>query len=201
MSVVIAIKEKDRILVGCDSQASYGGLKTKLTVDHNKAWYIDDCPGGVMASTGTLRTLQLIQATPNLIDELAQFRNEVDFYYVVTELYTRIAKTLEHYRVIPADLVPLTLPNDFIFAYKDNAWLISFDGAAEEITDYLCIGSGAEVARGVLESNKDLPAVERIKAAIKACADLTVYVDSNICVFNTKEEEEEEDVKDKPMEE
>ena len=64
MSVVIAIKDGDHVLVGCDSQATYGGYKTRLTVEHNKAWYIDDCPNGVMGSVGSLRALQLIQGAP-----------------------------------------------------------------------------------------------------------------------------------------
>lgn len=201
MSVVIAIKDGDHVLVGCDSQATYGGYKTRLTVEHNKAWYIDDCPNGVMGSVGSLRALQLIQVTPNLIDELAQYRNEVDFNYVVTELYGRLADTLKHYCVIPSDMVPLLLPNDFIFAYKDKAWLIDADGATMELVDYLCTGSGEEIARGILESTKDLPAMKRIEMAIRACSDLTTSVDNNVCIFSTAAEEELVEDIDKPAEE
>ena len=189
MSVVIAVKEKDRILVACDSQISYGGSKGTLSADYNKAWYVRDCDCGVMGSTGSLRALQVVQITPNLIDELAQYRNEVDFAYVVSELYPRLCNVMEHYKLIATDMVPVSLPNDFIFAYKDKAWGISFDGAVEELVDYICIGSGAELARGIMEITKDLPAIERIERAISACAELTLYVDKNIRVYSTVDEE------------
>ena len=201
MSVIVAVKEKDHILVACDSQISYGGSKAKLSSGYNKAWYVQDCPYGVMGSTGSLRALQVIQVTPNLIEELTQFRNEVDFAYVVSELYPRICNVMEHYKLIAPDTIPVNLPNDFIFAYKDKAWGISFDGAVEELVDYICIGSGAETARGIMETTKDLPALERITRAITACADLTIYVDKDIRVYSTAAEEDKETETKQPIEE
>ena len=189
MSLVIAVKEDDHILVACDSQVSCGDWKDTLPVIHNKAWFIDDCPHGVMASSGSLRVLQLIQCTPNLIDEMAQYRNEVDYIYVVTELYNRICEALIHYKAISPDITPLSLPNDFIFAYKDKAYGIECDGSVVELEDYLCIGSGAGVAKGIMETTKDLPAIERIKKAMNASSDLTLYVDKNIRIYSTAEEE------------
>lgn len=189
MSVVVAIKKDNHIIVGCDSQVSCGNKKYRLTTQHNKAWYVDDCPNAVMAFTGGLRAGQLVQVTPGLLDETARLKGEIDFYYMVTEMFSRICALYEHYRIIPKDDVLPPLPCSFIVAYQDNAWHIDMDGAVTEIDDYLVMGSGEEVAMGVLENSKGEDPIERIKNAIKACSDKTIYVDGNVCIFSTAEEE------------
>ena len=58
MSLVIAVKEKDRIVLGADKQASLGNAK-----DHTntKIWRVEDLPGAIMGSVGSARASQIIQ--------------------------------------------------------------------------------------------------------------------------------------------
>ena len=58
MSLVVAIKDKDRIVLGADKQASTGGTK-----DHTntKIWKLEELPGAIIGSVGSARASQIIQ--------------------------------------------------------------------------------------------------------------------------------------------
>jgi hypothetical protein len=58
MSLVVAIKDKDRIVLGADKQASTGGTK-----DHTntKIWKLEELPGAIIGSVGSARASQVIQ--------------------------------------------------------------------------------------------------------------------------------------------
>jgi hypothetical protein len=72
------------------------------------------------------------------------------------------------------------MPNAFIFAYRDRAWTIWHDLSVSEIDEYFAIGSGSDVARGVLYATPDKNPFERIVTSIEAAAESTLYVDNGI---------------------
>lgn len=78
-----------------------------------------------------------------------------------------------------------TIGSQFLLAVGEHTFTIDIDGAIEELNDYLVMGSGAEVAIGVLENNKNKSAKQRIKEAIQACADKTLYVNNDIKILST----------------
>lgn len=185
MSVVIAIKDKNSIVMGCDKQVTQGrGLKGKIP---SKIFEINNCKGGLMGSTGLVRGIQLLQVQDNLIDELTQLKGEVNFKYCVLTLYERIYKLFTQYRLVEKENGELVnyLPNSFIFAYKDRAFSIDSDGCVTEIEDFLVIGSGTETAQAVLMSNRNKKPEERIKEAIQACSEKTLYVDNEVVIKRT----------------
>lgn len=77
------------------------------------------------------------------------------------------------------------MPNTFIFAYKDKAWMIWNDFSVSEITDYLAIGSGSDIAKGALFATQDKNPFERIVTGIDAAAINTLYVDNEIDLLAT----------------
>ena len=58
MSLIVAVKDKDRYVLGADKQSSAGGNK-----DHSatKIWEVGNCPGIVMGGVGSARATQVIQ--------------------------------------------------------------------------------------------------------------------------------------------
>ena len=64
MSLVIAIKDKDRIVFGADKQVSGAGSKSHNTI---KIWDVPELPGAIMGGVGSLRASQVIQYS-KLID-------------------------------------------------------------------------------------------------------------------------------------
>lgn len=187
MSVVIAIKDKKSksIVIGCDKQVTLGnGMKKEIP---SKIFDIKNCERGILGSTGLVRGMQILQVQDNLIDEMSQLKGEVDFKYCVTTLFERIYGLFLKYRLVDKKDGEYAnyLPNSFILAYKDNAFSIDSYGCVEEIDDFLVIGSGYETAYAVLSQNKSKSPEDRIREAIKACSENTLYVNNNVIIKRT----------------
>ena len=190
MSLVIAIKDKDRIVFGADKQVSGAGSKLHNTI---KIWDVPELPGAIMGGVGSLRASQVIQYS-KLIDLNAMADlsyGTIDTNYIITVLVPQIVLQLQSAGVccIAEDDVEektLMLPNSFLFAYEDQAWMIWNDLSVSEIEDYLAIGSASDVAKGVLFATSDKNPFDRIVTCIDAAAETTLYVDHGIDFLATK---------------
>jgi ATP-dependent protease HslVU (ClpYQ) peptidase subunit len=189
MSLVVAIKDKDRFVLGADKQASTGGTK-----DHTntKIWELPELPGAILGSVGSARASQIIQYSQiidkNLITE------DIDTTFVVRVLTPTFANGLKTNGIVvdPGEGGRCDMmPNAFIFAYKDRAWTIWHDLSVSEIEDYFAIGSGSEVARGALFATTDKNPFERIVVSIEAAAESTLYVDNDVDLLATTVYEED----------
>lgn len=197
MSLVVAIKTNEGIVMGCDTQVSYGGNKYSMSDNTScKIWDIINCPHGLMGSVGMLRDSQIISAHA-IIDPNRVMNDNIDFDYVVCDLYSTICDILASYHRISLEptydkdgiFIPPVLNNEFIFAYKDKAYQISQEGCVRTIDDYLVIGSGADVATGVLDNNYNKAPEERIIEAITCCNKNTLYIDNNVILSYTYEKD------------
>lgn len=189
MSLVIMIKDKNRIIVGADKQASTGDSKTHT---NTKIWRMTELPGAIMGSVGSARASQLIQYS-NIIDKNL-LQEDLTTEYIVKVLAPTIAEGLKANGIVvetPQGGVCDLMPNAFLIAYKDNAWMIWNDLSVSEIEGYLAIGSGSDVAKGALFATEDKNPFERILISIKAAADTTLFVDDNLDLLATSEEEED----------
>ena len=188
MSLVVAIKDKDRIVLGADKQASTGGTK-----DHTntKIWEVEELPGAIIGAVGSARASQIIQYSQvvdkNLIGQ------EIDTEFIVRVLAPTIANGLKANGIVvdSEDAKCDMMPNAFIFAYNDKAWTIWHDLSVAEINEYFAIGSGADVARGALYATKDKNPFDRIVTSIEAAAESTLYVDNGIDLLATGHYEED----------
>lgn len=190
MSLVVAIKDKDRIVLGADKQASAGGAKDHTNI---KIWEVEELPGALMGGVGSARASQILQYSQVIDKNL--LGKEVDTEFIVRVLVPLIAMHLKNNGIIidnskeaGCDL----MPNAFIFAYKDRAWTIWHDFSVSEIDSYLAIGSGSDVAKGVLYATQDKDPFERIVTGIAAAAESTLYVDNGIDLLVTEEHDGDE---------
>ena len=189
MSLVVAIKDKDRVVLGADKQASTGGTK-----DHTntKIWQLDELPGALLGAVGSARASQVIQYS-QIIDKNILNQN-LDTDFVVRILAPTLANGLRNNGIVvkPTDNSNCDMmPNAFIFAYKDRAWTIWHDLSVSEINESFAIGSGSDVARGVLYATPDKNPFERIVTSIEAAAESTLYVDNGIDLLVTGRHEED----------
>jgi 20S proteasome alpha/beta subunit len=189
MSLVVAIKDKDRIVLGADKQASTGGNK-----DHTntKIWEVEELPGAIIGSVGSARASQIIQYS-QIIDKNLLNQN-LDTEFIVRILAPTLANGLKANGITveaPEGAKCDMMPNAFIFAYGDRAWTIWHDLSVSEIDKYFAIGSGSDVARGVLYATQDQDPFKRIVTSIDAAAESTLYVDDGIDLLATKRYEED----------
>ena len=185
MSLVLAIKDKDRVVLGSDRQASTGAGKSH---DNTKIWRSDDLNGALFGAVGSMRAAQVVQY--NQIIDLNDINNfGLSTRYVVNSLVPHIVQVLQEAGIsCQSQDQDVILPSAFLFAYDNSAWMIWNDLSVSEITEYLVIGSGEDIAKGVLSATKDKNPFDRISTAIKAAAEHTLYVDDKINFLVTKDE-------------
>lgn len=184
MSLVVAIKDKDRIVLGADKQVSTGDSKAHTST---KIWQVEELPGAVMGSVGSARASQVIQYS-NVIDRNLVNEADLSTDFIICSLAPMIAAGLKQNGISlenKEENVCDMMPNSFIFAYQDRAWMIWNDLSVTEIGEYLAIGSGSDVARGALFATKNKNPFERIVTAIDAAADSTLFVDDGIDMLVT----------------
>lgn len=184
MSLVVAIKDKDRIVLGADKQVSTGGTKEHT---NTKIWEVEELPGAIIGSVGSARASQIIQYSHVIDKNLVA--GDIDTLFIVKALAPTLANSLRNNGIVvePGDGGKCDMmPNAFIFAYKDRAWTIWHDLSVSEIEDYFAIGSGSEVARGALYATPDKNPFDRVAISIEAAAEATLYVDNGIDLLTTK---------------
>ena len=190
MSVVVAIKENGKVTIGADSQCTRGGTRRTLSNPNNyKVWKVLDAENCLFAQVGLVREANIIRVARDLVPEMAQLKDKVDFSFVVKRLVPRMFEELDEYRAIKKGDNPPEFESSFLFAYKDKLFYISGNATVIEIDDYVAIGSGECEAIGSLLSTEGEPCEERIKKAIKASAASDIYVDYPIVITDTDKTE------------
>ena len=190
MSVVVAIKENGKVTIGADSQCTRGGTRRTLSNPNNyKVWKVLDAENCLIAHVGLVREANIIRVARDLVPEMAQLKDKVDFSFVVKRLVPRMFEELEEYRAIKKGDTPPEFESSFLFAYKDKLFYISGNATVIEIDDYVAIGSGECEAIGSLLSTEGEKCEERIKKAIKASAASDIYVDYPIVITDTEKTE------------
>ena len=187
MSVVVAIKEGNKVFLGADSQVTKGGTRTTLHNPNNyKIWKVDGNDHALMGHVGNVRDANIIRLMSNVIDDYDEFNDRVNYRFVVKYLVPEIIKNLQDAHFIKTNDNALDgLDSSFLFAFKDKLFWINSDLAVIEVDDYIAIGSGADQAIGSLLSTEGQNSKSRIVKAIKASAASDIYVDYPIIITDT----------------
>ena len=189
MSVVVVIKEKDRVYIGADSQMNCAsGKRTVLAKNNYKIWNVKGVKNCVMGHVGDVKDKCAIAAMKNLVTKNDVDKNNINYDYVVTKINKKIIKELISYQYISSDKPYSDLSSAFVFAYKNHAYIIHY-GAVIEIVDYFAFGSGEDEAVGSLSTTEGLPAKERIVKAIKASSRYELSVGMPAVITDTLTQE------------
>ena len=190
MSVVVAMKDGDRILVGCDSQITSGYTKSTLR-SQVKIWKPEDDKNIIMGHVGILRDANIVSTTEKWVDELTAVNNSVDFKYVVRNIVPKMFSELRDCGRLKYINSMQSMESEFIFTYKNNAYMIECNGCVREVEDFIAIGSGERLSLGAWNTIKkqDVSAEEKLIYTIKAACENDIYVDYPIVIMNTKDDE------------
>jgi len=192
MSVVVAIKDKDRVYVGCDSQATIGCTKRTLSNKHNcKIFKPENDKDVIIGTCGDFRDANLLYCVNEYIDELTRLKNQVDFKYVVTKIVPKIFSTLKDNGRIKASTDTLkSLPSSILFVYKTSIYRIFHDGCVIEVDDYIAMGSGANNAMGYLNVKDPQECPKKaLQKSIEASCVSDLYVMKPIVIMNTVDDD------------
>ena len=187
MSLVIAIKENNRIYLGCDSQVTSGGTRTTLQNQNNyKVWKVNGTDHCIMASVGNFRDACVVRTMFDLVTDYDVYKKRVNFDFVVNSVVPEIIERLKEAHYIADSGVFMGMDSSWLFAYEDKLFEIASDGSVLEIEDFVAIGSGKKEAIGSLLSTNGQEPEKRIITAIKAGAASDIYVDYPIIITDTK---------------
>lgn len=198
MSVVIAVKDGDRVLVGGDCQVSCGGNKATLVSPNlMKVWRVEGHPNTLMGGVGSLRDLNIAYATDTYYDTTRdELGKELDFKFMVNKVVPGVLNLFtDHGRATNKNGI-VAISSSFIFAQKDKCYMIDSDGCVLDLTyegECMAIGSGATIAQSAYNTLADvesLNAEEKIlKALIQACEE-DLHVNFPIYIRNTEKPEQ-----------
>lgn len=192
MSLIVAIRDKNRIVLGADKQMSCGNSKNHLTT---KIWEVPSLNGAIMGSVGSARATQVVQYA-DIIDKNMIYNNIIPTEFIVNSLIPNLKALLKANNInitTPDDSPCELMPNSFIFAYYNRAWLINSDFTVIELFNYEALGSGADIAKGALYASFDKTPFERIILGIDAAAENTLYVDNEIEILTTYEDKNDQE--------
>lgn len=194
MSVVIAIKDGDRVLMGGDCQVSCGGNKATLTSPHlMKVWEVEGHPNTLMGGVGALRDLNIAYATDTYYDTTRdELKKELDFKFVVNKIVPSVLNLFtDHGRATNKNGI-VSIGSSFLFAQKDKCYLIDSDGCVLDLTfdgECMAIGSGATIAQSAYNTLVDiegLNAEERLLKALTQACEEDLYVNFPVYIKNTE---------------
>ena len=186
MSVVVAIKEKNKVIIGADSQVTRGSTRKTLNNPNNyKIWKVRGVDNCLMAHVGNVRDANIVRLMKHLVTDYDVFTEAIDYEYVVKSIVPDIISELKKYGYVKDDKYFDGFDSRFIFAFQDQLYVINSDGCVLEVDDCVAIGSGEHEAVGSLLSTTG-DSKERIIKAIKSSAASDIYVDYPIIVADTE---------------
>jgi len=187
MSLVIGVKEKGKVIIACDSQVTIGGVKKSSSLKSNyKIWHPDEHKVILMGSVGTVRQMNVIRHTDNLIEEIKILQDKVTHSYVVNKVVKKILATLKDNNVITTKDNVLVMDNSYLLAVKDRLYQIYSDGAVIEIDDFTAIGSGSNEAIASLISTRGSGTPkERVISAMDATISNDIFVNYPVVLSDT----------------
>lgn len=193
MSVVVAIKDGDKVWMACDSQVSMGwSTKKTLTNPNNyKICRPEKDKNTLIGVVGDLKLQNIIRVQDEFVDELTRFKNEFNFKYVVNTIVPKIFKLSHENQLVEKvkDQPIFYFNGGLTFAHKDKLYLINSDGCVTEVDDYCADGSGFRFAVGYLNQNTDETKKDAIIKAVKSSCESDMFVNYPIIVMNTMDEE------------
>ena len=187
MTVIVAAKDKDKIWVGCDSQHTGDRLVYHLK-SQPKIWQPEFDAHSIMGVSGELRDMNILSTVETWLDEFPANQKEMDLKYVIRHIVPKMFQELEHYDRIYVENGIKRMQSTVLYAYKNKAYAILWDGSVAEVDDMAAIGCGLEFAYGAWESLKckKMPVKDKVIQCVKAACNKDAYVGYPIIVRNTE---------------
>ena len=183
MSVIIALKDKDRVVVGTDIRMSDDYNYSDSYKTKPKAIHINKEKTVIIGSVGNLGVLDVFN---KVLNDVVKDWDKVDKSYIIRYIIPTFMKECEFYDCLEKD--NRSVDGTILLAIKDRAYVIGHSYIVFELEDYFTIGCGDETARGSLYTSKDFgwSPERRIRMAIEASSSVSQFVSAISYVGDTK---------------
>lgn len=117
---VVAIKEKDRVVIGADSQTTRGETKRSSRNPNNfKVWQVRGVNNCLMAHVGRKRNANIISLMNDLVTEYDVYKGYIDFELVVKRIVPDIKRELVKYDFMKDEDYYEDLDSRFVVAFQN----------------------------------------------------------------------------------
>lgn len=187
MSVVVAFKYKDGVIIGSDKRVSYySHLAEDVITKIHRFKYSKN----VIGSAGCVRELNVLDIKEELMDYKDVLdKKEVDYHYLISTIIPNLKQHYKNHGLLKSvNEIERLRNNVFIYATKDKIFMICEDFAVVEFRYFCAIGCGMELAMGALSVyNEDefdhlteREAIELMKKCIKDACKKDTFVGSEV---------------------
>ena len=166
MSVIVAIKDKKRVVVGVDVRMSSCCSYVDSYSRRPKALHVNQANDIIVGGVGNVGLVDILKQI------LSEYRDrdlyEMDRSFIVRYIVPALIGNVRDYEMTDKEN---KMDGELLIAIKDKAFLITGNYTVEEIVKYAAEGSGREAAIGSLYTSASLYSMspeERIKLAIEA---------------------------------
>lgn len=162
MSVVVAFKYKDGIIIGADKRVSKG---MRLREDNTSKISLTKYSKHGIGSVGLLRHCNLL----SIKDELMDYEDilagvEVDQAYVVAKIVPNLIKYFGEQQAIMSESGTTVMASEVMYVTPNKIFVIGEDFSVMEYPVWAAIGCGEEMVMGLL-CNVEPPHFEKLKEA------------------------------------
>ena len=180
MSLIIAIKDKNIFHIGCDTRILQGFRYTDSYLQHPKAYCVDHNKGIIIGVVGMLSIGGIASRIlkTHTIEKLTR-------EYILDKFWPEFYRECLLSGAVTNDRM---LDGEIMIFMKDKGFYIDESGAVNEIIDNCAIGSGSQIAKGVilsLEKYKKLTPEALIITAIETAASIRCDISNEVYVGNT----------------
>jgi ATP-dependent protease HslVU (ClpYQ) peptidase subunit len=179
MSVIVAVKDKNRFVVGSDIRCSCSdGYYLDSYKSLRKIKHLDLNNEIIIGCVGNVAILELFE---DVLNNVSKINRKTLCKEVVPSLMRLVKGSIFEYKDGGLD-------GELLVAYKDTAFTISPNFNVIEIEEYTAIGSGTMVALGSLYTSKlsNSSAEQRVILAIKAAGSMVKSVSKESIIGDTK---------------
>lgn len=153
MSVVVAFKYKDGVIVGADKRVSRG---FRLRDDLISKIYNTKFTNHAIGVVGMVRILNLL----SIKDELMNYEDilngeEVNYPYMCASIVPNLIKYLSNNNAIANEDGVLTTDSSILYATSEKIFTVESDFAVMEYPKWAAIGCGEEMVSGLMSNMTD----------------------------------------------
>jgi ATP-dependent protease HslVU (ClpYQ) peptidase subunit len=190
MTCIIGVldKENDCVYIGADSMGSSSWRKA--IYKNKKVFKAKDNKNVLMAICGAYKLQNFLSIEENMVEELKELKNEVNFEHMVKYVSPKIMNLSKTYGCCEIKDGRSYLCGDLIFAYKNQMYFIQEDGSIlEPEDDYIASGSGGEHSMAVLSQNGNKDIITRITEGLESAEKHAIGVQRPFYIMNTLNDE------------
>ena len=181
MSVLVALKDKNRIVVGVDTRMSCGQSFTDSYKQRPKAYHVDSKRTVIVGCVGNVGLLDIMKMImENHMDDI----DLIDRSYIVRYIIPELIVEIKTYNMEDKDY---KMEGELFLAIKDRAFVIHGNYAVEGLENFAAIGSGMDSANGSLFTSERFitNAEDRVAIAIQTTGQNISSVSSEAIIGDT----------------